>query len=140
MKVCEGMKEKGFDYLKGITAVDYGDRLEVMYFLYNTSSKSLETLVVKLPTGLQPQQPPGAPIAPQKSPVQGPKASAKLEVSTIVHLYPAADWFERELSEMFGIEIGGRKAPRLLLEKWNGADAPLRKSFAWGKPYRKLGE
>ena len=40
---------------------------------------------------------------------------------------------------MFGIEIKGRKAKRLLLEKWNGVDAPLRKSFVWGdKSYRKV--
>ena len=134
------MKEKGFDYLKGITAVDHGDSLEVIYFLYNTSSKSLELLVVKLPTGLQPQPLPGIPIAPQKLPATGPNAQTKLEVSTITHIYPAADWYERELSEMFGIKIEGRKAPRLLLEKWNGAAAPLRKSFAWGKPYQKIGE
>ena len=50
----------------------------------------------------------------------------------MIGVYKAADWHERELSEMFGIEIKGRKVKRLLLEKWNGVDAPLRKSFAWG--------
>ncbi|MCL4411662.1 NADH-quinone oxidoreductase subunit C [Candidatus Marsarchaeota archaeon] len=106
------MKRKGFDYLKAITAVDYTDRLEVLYLLYNTTTKEQETLLVKL--------------------------TAPLKVSTIMHVYGSADWYERELSEMFGIKIDGREASRLLLEKWNGADAPLRKGFAWGKPYRKV--
>jgi hypothetical protein len=135
------MKERGFDYLKGITAIDYGDRLEVLYLLYSTASKELETLIVKLPTGLPPQPMSGMPVTSQKpQEQQKPTAAQRLEVGTVTHVYPAADWFERELSEMFGIAIAGRKAPRLLLEKWNGADAPLRKGFMWGKPYRKLGD
>ncbi len=138
------MKGKGFDYLSGITAVDYGDRIEVLYLLYDTSTKRRETLKVSLPTGMPALPPQGIPAL-QKAPPASPAPPAKkqagvqrLEVSTVMHVYPAADWHERELSEMFGVEIAGRKAERLLLEKWNGSDAPLRKSFVWGKPYNKL--
>lgn len=105
------MKKKGFDYLKGITAVDYKDHLEVVYIIYNTAKKEQETLVVKL----------------------GKEES----VHTVTMLYRSADWLERELSEMFGIKIIGREAPRLLLEKWNGTEPPLRKSFEWGKDYKR---
>ena len=114
MKTCEGLKGKGFDYLKKITAVDYVDHLEVVYLLYSTTDKKDEIVKVKLP-----------PTAP--------------EIGTIMGVYPAADWYERELSEMFGIKIKGRKTKRLLLELWNGADPPLRKSFVWGKDYKKVG-
>lgn len=108
------MKAKGYDYLKKITAVDYSDRLEVVYILYNTSERKEETIKTKLQTS-------------------SPK------IDTVMQIYKAADWYERELSEMFGIKINGRKTKRLLLEKWNGADAPLRKNFVWGNPnYRKL--
>ncbi len=107
------MKQKGFDYLKKITAVDYVDRIEVVYLIYGTESKKDEVLKVTL-----------APVSP--------------EIDTIMKHYKAADWYERELSEMFGIKIKGRKAKRLLLELWNGADAPLRKSFTWGKDYKKM--
>ena len=56
----------------------------------------------------------------------------------MVGVYKAADWYEREMSEMFGIKIKGRRVKRLLLEKWNGSDFPLRKSFVWGDPnYRR---
>ena len=101
------MKQKGFDYLKKITAVDYTDRIEVLYFLYDTSSARAETVKVVLGPG-------------------------DLAVPSIVSVYRSADWYERELAEMFGIRILGRRTRRLLLEKWNGIDAPLRKSFVWG--------
>ncbi len=112
-KTCEGLKAKGFDYLKKITAVDYLDHLEVVYLLYSTEDKIDEIIGVRL----------------------GP---ATPEIDTLMGIYPAADWYERELSEMFGIKIKGRKAKRLLLELWNGADPPLRKSFIWGKDYKKV--
>jgi NADH-quinone oxidoreductase subunit C len=114
VKTLEGRKQEGYSYLKKITAVDYGDSLEVLYFIYDPASRASDIVKVKLP-------------------------STKPSINTVIGVYKAADWHERELSEMFGIEIKGRKVKRLLLEKWNGVDAPLRKSFAWGdKNYRKI--
>ena len=113
-KTLEGLKSDGYDYLEKITAVDYGTHLEVLYMLYNTLTYTREIVKVSLP-------------------------SEKPSVETVIGLYAAADWYERELSEMFGINIKGRKARRLLLEEWNGVEAPLRKSFAWGKEdYKKV--
>ncbi len=106
LTTLEDMKKEGFDYLKGITAVDYKDHLEVVYILYNTEQKKQEILGVNL--------------------------KDDESIHTVIMLYKSADWLERELSEMFSIKIIGRDAPRLLLEKWNGTEAPLRKSFAWG--------
>lgn len=108
-KTLEGMKAKGYDYLKKITAVDYSDHLEVLYILYSISEKSNKIISVKLK---------------QDTP----------EIDSITNIYSAADWYERELSEMFGIKIHGKKTRRLLLEKWNGVDPPLRKKFTWGNP------
>jgi len=114
VKTLEGKKQEGYSYLKKITAVDHGASLEAVYIIYNPSAHAEEVVRVKLD-------------------------AAKPSVPTVIGIYAAADWNERELAEMFGIEVKGRKAKRLLLEKWNGADAPLRKSFAWGdKNYRKI--
>lgn len=114
METLGKLKTKGYDYLKKITAVDYGDYLEVVYIVYNTEERKEEIITAKLQ--------PGSP-----------------SIQTVIHLYRAADWYEREISEMFGIKIDGRKAKRLLLEKWNGSEYPLRKSFLWGNPnYKKL--
>ncbi len=108
------MKLKGYDYLKKITAIDYIDHLEVVYIIYDLSSRKDEIIKVKL----SPNDP---------------------KIDSVVRLYKAADWYERELFEMFGIKINGRKTKRLLLEKWNGADPPLRKNFVWGNPnYKRL--
>lgn len=90
------------------------DHLEVVYILYSTNDNKHEIVTTKL-------------------------SAENPEIGSVMKLYKAADWYERELSEMFGIKIKGRKAKRLLLEKWNGADAPLRKSFQWANPnYKKL--
>lgn len=89
-----------------LTAVDYVDRLEVVYILYNTNTKEQEVVKVKL----DPKDP---------------------WIDTVMDIYKAADWYERELSEMFGIKIKGRNAKRLLLEEWEGTEHPLRKSFVW---------
>ena len=52
------------------------------------------------------------------------------ELPTITHLFPGADWMERETWDMFGIEFTGhpRLAPRILcVENFEGW--PLRKDF-----------
>jgi NADH-quinone oxidoreductase subunit C len=108
------LKKEGYDYLKKITAVDYGDYLTVVYIIYNTTERKEEVVTARIL--------PGSPA-----------------VHTIIHIYRAADWYERELSEMFGITIEGRKARRLLLEEWEGSEYPMRKGFVWGKPeYKRM--
>ena len=108
VKTLEGLKSSGFDYLKNITAVDRGDHLDVLYFIYGTASRQDELLMVKLP-------------------------SEGAELPTVTKLYPAADWYECELSEMFGIRLVGMGVRRLLLEECEGADAPMRKRSSWGR-------
>ena len=112
VKILGELKTKGYEYLKQITAVDYVDHLQVVYILYNLSANSDEIVTVKLPPN-NPQLP------------------------SVMHLYKAADWYELEIAEMFGIAITGRRTKRLLLEKWNGTEYPLRKSFVWGNPNYK---
>ncbi|MGC8538601.1 MAG: NADH-quinone oxidoreductase subunit C [Candidatus Micrarchaeia archaeon] len=106
----EKLHSEGFTYLTKITAVDYVDHVEVLYFLRDIEKN--KEIVVR------------SDLAPNY-----------LRLKSIMHLYPAADWYERELSEMFGIDFIGRKTKRLLLEKWDGKGNPLRKSFTWGSKY-----
>ena len=53
------------------------------------------------------------------------------EVDSILDVVPAADWIEREMSELFGIKFRGRPdMERLLLdETWPEGIYPLRKDF-----------
>ncbi|MCL5433470.1 MAG: NADH-quinone oxidoreductase subunit C [Candidatus Marsarchaeota archaeon] len=114
IKKLEDTKANGYTYLKKITAVDYINYLNIIYILYNIDTKNEIIFEVKLP-------------------------SNDLKIDTVINVYKSADFYERELSEMFGIEIIGRKIKRLLLEEWDGAEAPLRKNFIWGnKDYKKL--
>ncbi len=107
----EQMKAKGFSYLEKITAVDYKDHMEALYFLVDIEKNENELIKVRL-------------------------ENSSLWLPTVMELFKSADWYEREMAEMFGITIRGRKTERLLLEKWDGIDPPLRKSFVWGQEYR----
>jgi NADH-quinone oxidoreductase subunit C len=110
----EKLKNDGFNYLKKITAVDYVDYIQVIYIIYNIYKKEELIVTVKIST---------------KEP----------SIPTVIKIYESADLYERELSEMFGIKINGRDIKRLLLEEWDGVDAPLRKNFIWGnEDYKKL--
>ena len=106
------MKSGGFSYLLKITAVDYVERISIVYLLRDLASGRDEAVEVDI-------------------------APTDAWVPSVAGIYRAADWYEREMSEMFGIEVRGMRAGRLLLEKWNGRPAPLRKNFAWGGAYER---
>ncbi|MGC8587167.1 MAG: NADH-quinone oxidoreductase subunit C [Candidatus Micrarchaeia archaeon] len=108
LEACRQAKKDGFDYLVKITAVDYSDHIDVIYFVRDMEKNADAVIEATLD-------------------------SVNPSVPSVMEVYKAADWYERELSEMFGIEIEGRKTRRLLLEKWEGSKPPLRKSFVWGK-------
>ena len=63
------------------------------------------------------------------------------EIDSVVCVWPAADWFEREAYDMFGIVFRGHPNPARILmpEDWEGH--PLRKDYPiGGEPVRFSGE
>ncbi len=97
-------QEADFDYLVDITAVDYPDRAErfdLVYILYSFARNQRIRIKTRIPEGYRP-------------------ASA-----TRVH--PTANWLEREVFDMFGIEFADHPDMRRILmpEDWTGH--PLRK-------------
>jgi|TARA_B110000438_G_C15804180_1_gene646527 NADH:ubiquinone oxidoreductase subunit C len=97
-------EDANFNYLRSLTAVDnMDDGMEVVYHLYSTTKKHNVTVKVFL-------------------------SNESLRLPTVTDVWPAANWLEREVAEMFGIKFSGHPDPRNLLMPEEIDDAfPLRK-------------
>src|SRR5215471_15713614 len=100
-------RELGFSLLAEVTAVDYWPReprYELVYILVSPEQRHRLRLKVRL---------------------HGEDA----HVSTVSDVWPAANWLEREVWDLFGIAFDGHPDPRRLLmpEDWEGH--PLRKDY-----------
>jgi NADH-quinone oxidoreductase subunit C len=98
--------EADFDYMVDITAVDWpkrADRFDLVYILYSFARNERIRVKTYIADGYRPQSAVG------------------------VHL--TANWLEREVYDMFGIEFAGHPDMRriLLPEEWQGY--PLRKDY-----------
>ena len=107
----------GFDMLIDITAVDYlnyagaRDRFGVVYALLNTTSG--ERVYVKTAVN-----------------------EPELRLPSVFPLWKGADWMEREVYDMFGIEFTGHPDLRRILMPDEFTAFPLRKDY----PLRGRGE
>ncbi len=101
------LKEEGFfDILMSITAVDYPERekrFEVVYELFKTTTLCRLRLKVFVSEGE--------------------------EVPTLTQIWKGADWFEREIYDMFGIRFRGHLNMRRLLTHHQFQGHPLRKDY-----------
>jgi NADH-quinone oxidoreductase subunit C len=110
-------KEHGFDMLTELTAVDYleypgaTDRFGVVYGLLNTATG--ERLIVKTFLNLP-----------------------ELRLPSVYPLWRSADWMEREVFDMYGIEFAGHPDLRRILMPEEFTAFPLRKDY----PLRGRGE
>ncbi len=98
--------EAGFDYLVDVTAVDYParpERFDLIYVLYSFPRNQRIRLKIRIPDGFEP--------------------------STAVDVHLTANWLEREVFDMFGIQFAGHPNMRriLLPDGWRGY--PLRKDY-----------
>lgn len=108
--ICEFLKsdpELQFNYLSDLTAVDrfpHEPRFEIVYQLYSIPSKT--RLRLKVTAG-----------------------GDEPAVDSLSSLWPLANWFERELYDLFGIRFHGHPdLKRILLpDDWVGH--PLRKDY-----------
>ena len=108
ISILEYLKlEADFDYLVDITAVDWPkkpERFELVYILYSFAHNRRVRVKTSIADGYRPASAVG------------------------VHL--TANWLEREVYDMFGIEFAGHPDLRriLLPEEWQGF--PLRKEYS----------
>jgi len=106
--ILETLKlELDFDFLVDLTAVDYpkkSERFEIVYILFSYARNERMRVKTMVADGFRP--------------------------ATAVTVHLAANWLEREVFDMFGIEFDGHPDMRriLLPEEWQGY--PLRKDYS----------
>src|SRR5271157_424164 len=98
--------EADFDYLVDITAVDWpkrAERFDLVYIVYSFARNERVRIKTYVAEGYKPE--------------------------TAVNVHLTANWLEREVFDMFGIEFAGHPDMRriLLPEEWQGY--PLRKDY-----------
>lgn len=109
-----------FEFLMDLTAVDYlnyvekkKERFEVIYNLYSFENK--KRLIIKVPV-----------------------SEDEPSIKSITSLYQSANWFEREVYDMFGIVFNGHPDLRriLMYEEFEGY--PLRKDYPFNKKQPRI--
>ena len=110
ISVLRALKEDmGFDFLTDVTAVDWSEgvspRFTVMYHLYATTRGEYIRVASDCVNDAEPA------------------------ITSVVALWPGANWHERECYDMFGITFTGHPDLRRIL-MWDGYPGwPLRKEF-----------
>jgi NADH-quinone oxidoreductase subunit C len=104
---CEAVKAAGYNFFEDVTAVDWypqEPRFQLSYHIVSHSLKERIRLAVRLD-------------------------SADLTLSSITPVWPSANFYEREVFDLFGINFSGHpRLTRIMMpENWEGH--PLRKDY-----------
>lgn len=107
LKIAKTLHSKdnlAFDHLSFVTAVDYGDYFELVYQLYSYKRKHSLTIKTSVP---------------KKNPV----------IDSVISVWLAADWHEREVYDLFGIEFKGHPNLKRMFLPDDFPGHPLRKDY-----------
>jgi len=104
---CEALKQAGYNFFEDVTAVDWypsEPRFQITYHILSMSLKHRVRLIVRL-------------------------AESDAVVDSIVGVWPAANFYEREVFDLFGVRFSGHpNLTRIMMPTdWNGH--PLRKDY-----------
>jgi len=108
LSVAEFLKvRRGYRYLSDVTAVDWypaEPRFEIVYILYCHERKQRLRLKCRISGG-------------------------RPEIASMVPIWSAANWYEREVFDLFGVQFKGHPNLRRIMmpDDWQGH--PLRKDF-----------
>jgi len=103
----EAVLQNGYTFLEDVTAVDWypsEPRFQITYHILSMSLKARLRLVVRLDGG-------------------------DAAIDSITPVWPSANFYEREVFDLFGVHFGGHPNLRRIMmpEDWNGH--PLRKDY-----------
>jgi NADH-quinone oxidoreductase subunit C len=119
LDVCKALKSEGYNVLQVITGTDYPDRIELTYILADYT-KNLELLVkTNLPRGDG----------------NGNNRDTLPKIDSVVSVWNAANFQERETYDMIGVNFVGHPDHRRILtpDDWQGY--PLRKDYVVQEKY-----
>jgi NADH-quinone oxidoreductase subunit C len=107
VNAAKALQQAGYNFLEDVTAVDWypsEPRLQIVYHILSMSLKQRVRLVVQL---------------------DGEDAA----LDSITSVWPAANFYEREIFDLFGVHFGGHPNLRRIMmpEDWKGH--PLRKDY-----------
>ena len=107
VQACQAVQQAGYTFFEDVTAVDWypsEPRFQITYHILSMTLKERIRLVVRL---------------------DGTDAA----IDTITGVWPAANFYEREVFDLFGVHFGGHpNLTRIMMpEDWNGH--PLRKDY-----------
>ena len=107
LAACEALKQAGYNFLEDVTAVDWypsEPRFQITYHFLSMSLKERQRLIVRLD-------------------------SDDAALDSITPVWPAANFYEREIFDLFGVHFGGHPNLRRIMmpEDWKGH--PLRKDY-----------
>ena len=112
-RFCKHLKDNlEFTFLADLTAVDYlevkSPRYEVVYHIHRFGPDCEENIRIRLKAELTDDDP---------------------KIDSVVSIWSSADWLEREVYDMFGIEFTGHPDLRRILMPEDYKPYPLRKDF-----------
>jgi NADH-quinone oxidoreductase subunit C len=107
LAACRAVQAAGYNFFEDVTAVDWypqEPRFQLSYHILSHALKQRIRLVVKLD-------------------------SASLTIDSITSIWPAANFYEREVFDLFGIHFAGHpRLTRIMMpDNWEGH--PLRKDY-----------
>lgn len=103
--------EFNFNLLVDVTAVDYWPQQEPRFHLVYHVYSMLENVIIRVRVPLNGNSP---------------------HISTIETIYPNANWKEREVWDMFGINFDGHSDMRRIIMPYDWQGHPLRKDYPLG--------
>jgi len=103
----EALKQAGYNFLEDVTGVDWyptEPRFQITYSILSIPLKQRMRLIVRLD-------------------------SEDASLDSVTPIWPAANFYEREVFDLFGVHFGGHPNLRRIMmpEDWNGH--PLRKDY-----------
>jgi NADH-quinone oxidoreductase subunit C len=104
---CEAVKQAGYTFLEDVTAVDWypsEPRFQITYHILSMSLKARIRLVARL-------------------------SEDDAVIDSIVGVWPSANFYEREVFDLFGVRFSGHPNLRRIMmpDDWQGH--PLRKDY-----------